>query len=121
MIEVVMILMLVLGTTSISKDESTVTTSYTKGGSLLYIEPEPVGPVRQTNNDCRLANKQRSGECDTPSTPDNPNTPDPTAPDNPDGKQKSDNSDANGKGGNKHDRSDKDKPSQEIAENKKGK
>jgi hypothetical protein len=32
---------------------------------------------------------------------------------------KDDNSDANGKGGNKHDREDKDKPSQEIAEDKK--
>ena len=34
-------------------------------------------------------------------------------------KVKSDNSDANGKGGNKHNRTDKDKPAQEIAENKK--
>ena len=36
-----------------------------------------------------------------------------------DEKEKTDNSDANGKGGNAHDRDDKDKPSQEIAEEKK--
>jgi len=37
-----------------------------------------------------------------------------------DKKPKSDNSDANGKGGNRHDRTDKDNHSQEIAERKKG-
>ena len=36
-----------------------------------------------------------------------------------DDREKTDNSDANGKGGNGHDRDDKDKPSQEIAEDKK--
>lgn len=58
---------------------------------------------------------------------DDPNTPGPVgSPDDPDPKPtvdrsvKSDNSDANGKGGNRHNRTDKDKHSQEIAERKKG-
>ena len=55
---------------------------------------------------------------DTP-TQDRPDTDKPDT-DKPTDKPKDDNSDANGKGGNKHDRDDKDKPSQEIAEGKKG-
>ena len=52
-----------------------------------------------------------------PPMPEPPKQEPPT--DTPTGKKKDDNSDANGRGGNKHDRDDKDKPSQEIAEDKK--
>jgi hypothetical protein len=53
--------------------------------------------------------------------PDTPtDTPDDDTPDDePTGKKKDDNSDANGRGGNKHNRADKDRAPQEIAENKK--
>lgn len=56
-----------------------------------------------------------------PKDPVDPKPPvDPKDPVDPPSKVKDDNSDANGKGGNKHDREDKDKLPQEIAENKKG-
>jgi len=57
-------------------------------------------------------------DTDKPDT-DKPDTDKPDT-DKPTGKPKDDNSDANGKGGNRHDRDDKAKPSQEIAEGKKG-
>lgn len=57
---------------------------------------------------------------DTPTdTPDDDTPDDDTPDDEPTGKKKDDNSDANGRGGNKHNRADKDRAPQEIAENKK--
>lgn len=52
-----------------------------------------------------------------PPMPEPPKQEPPT--DTPTGKKKDDNSDANGRGGNKHNRADKDRTPQEIAEDKK--
>ena len=71
--------------------------------------------------ECRVRSFDSSdrGEGDT-RAPDRLHPEPPHADDPDDHVAKSDNSDANGKGGNKHDRKDKDKHSQEIAERKKG-
>lgn len=82
--------------------------------------PPVVLVLDRGENDNDDPTDEPSGPNDDPSgKPDGDDpTDEPKGVDKPKGKD--DNSDANGKGGNKHDRDDKDRAPQEIAEGKKG-
>ena len=81
-------------------------------------EPRPTGTPTGTPTDGKDTPTDGKDDDDTPT--DGKDKPKKDKKPKKAKKPKDDNSDANGKGGNKHDRKDKDKPSQEIAEGKKG-
>lgn len=108
------------GTDCPPDDTRVLVAGYTKSGEPYYGDPEPVSPVAR--RDCKRSGAKSGSHSPIKPVPPIPPVVEPPEPpvEPPTGKPKSDNSDANGKGGNKHDREDKDKPSQEIAEEKKG-
>jgi hypothetical protein len=103
------------GTPNADCDNPTPTEIRMKDGTVTYADPRILGdtpracPTVPTSDDTTIV-----------VVVDPPIVEPPVPPVDPPKKVKDDNSDANGKGGNKHDRKDKDKPPQEIAEIKKG-